>query len=178
MWSSNMTQISIYRIYNHRFLLHMKFGFIVYLNLLNNVIVIRRSGHAYLFIKERFNLFGDYEDFFDNNKDHNHLYHSVLSSSINIGLINPLDIIKIIKKYKSKISINSYEGYIRQLFWREYQRYCHIYIDFTKLDYFNNPDDLRLIKKNKINICLDTSHFLLSCNFYNCSPNIYFTKYG
>ena len=95
-----------------------------------------------LFIKERFNLFGNYEDFFDNNKDHHHLYHSVLSSSINIGLINPLDIINIIKKYKSKISINSYEGYIRQLFWREYQRYCHIYIDFTKLDYFNNNKNL------------------------------------
>ena len=36
------------------------------------------------------------------------------------------------KKVKSKIPINSYEGYIRQLFWREYQRYTYIHFDFNK----------------------------------------------
>ena len=88
------------------------------------------------FIKERFKLFGDYEDFFD--QEHDYLYHSVLSSSINIGIINPIDIIEIIKKHQSKIPINSYEGYVRQLFWREYQKYCYDYFEFDGLDYFGN----------------------------------------
>jgi deoxyribodipyrimidine photolyase-related protein len=42
--------------------------------------------------------------------------------------------------------MNSYEGYIRQLFWREYQLYCYNYVDFDsalKNPYFNY--------KNKIN---------------------------
>ena len=76
---------------------------------------------------------------------------------------------KKIKKWKAKYSIDVLPQWLPPLAW--------YFGGAVKLDYFNNPDDLRLIKKNKINICLDTSHFLLSCNFYNCSPNIYFTKY-
>lgn len=93
-----------------------------------------------VFIKERFKLFGDYEDFFD--QEHDYMYHSFLSSSINIGLIHPSDIIKIIKKHEKNIPINSYEGYIRQLFWREYQRYCYDYFNFKGLDYFGNTKKL------------------------------------
>ena len=92
------------------------------------------------FIKTKFKDFGPYEDFID--KENNYLFHSVLSSSINIGLINPMEIIKTISKYKSKIPINSYEGYVRQLFWREYQRFCYIYIDFSKMNYFGNKKKL------------------------------------
>ena len=65
----------------------------------------------------------------------------VLSSSINIGLINPTEIIDILRKIKSDININSYEGYIRQLFWREYQRYTYIYADFN-MNYFGNKKKL------------------------------------
>ena len=38
-----------------------------------------------------------------------------------MGLLNPSEIIKEITKpsIKNKIPINSYEGYIRQLFWRD-----------------------------------------------------------
>ena len=43
---------------------------------------------------------------------------------------------------KSKYPLNSYEGYIRQLFWREYQRYCYRYFDFDKLNYFGNNKKL------------------------------------
>lgn len=92
------------------------------------------------FIKKKFNKFGDYQDAIDKNNEF--LFHSMLSSSINIGLLNPLDIIDKIKKYKSKIPINSYEGYIRQLFWREYQRYCYIYINFNNKNYFGNKKKL------------------------------------
>ena len=60
-----------------------------------------------------------------------YLLHSCLSTSINIGLINPLEIIKELEKYKNKVAINSFEGYLRQLYWREYQRYTYIYCDFS-----------------------------------------------
>jgi len=91
------------------------------------------------FIKYKFKKFGPYQDFVV--KDNSYMYHSVLSSSINIGLITPSDVITLIKKYKSKIPINSFEGFLRQLFWREYQRYCYIYIKFTG-NYFGNKKRL------------------------------------
>jgi len=92
------------------------------------------------FINKKFAKFGDYQDFID--KDNDFLFHSVLSAVINIGLINPDDIIQEIEKHKAKIPMNSYEGYIRQLFWREYQRYCYIYFDFNGLNYFGNTGKL------------------------------------
>ena len=66
--------------------------------------------------------------------------------SINIGLLNPSDVLdevmKEYKKNKNVIGINNVEGFIRQLFWREYQRYCYIYYDFTKQNYFANKTKL------------------------------------
>lgn len=91
------------------------------------------------FLKNKLKKFGKYQDFI--HKDYSLLYHSCLSSSINIGLLNPLEIIDEIKLYKSKVPLSSYEGYIRQLFWREYQRYCYIYCDFDK-NYFGNNKKL------------------------------------
>ena len=91
------------------------------------------------FIKNKFNSFGDYQDFIL--EDNDYLFHSCLSSSINIGLLNPSDIIEKIRPLEKKIPINSYEGYIRQLFWREYQRYCYIYCNFNK-NYFGNKKKL------------------------------------
>lgn len=96
------------------------------------------------FIKKKFKLFGDYQDFI--NKDNDYMFHSLLSVSINVGLLNPVDIIKTIMKYKSVIPINSFEGYIRQLFWREYQRYTYIYFysipKNRTLNYFGNSKRL------------------------------------
>jgi len=87
------------------------------------------------FIKKRFENFGKYQDAID--KENDFLFHSYLSTSINIGLLNPLEIIDEIRKVKG-IPMNSYEGYIRQLFWREYQRYCYVYFDFSNKNYFGN----------------------------------------
>lgn len=90
------------------------------------------------FVKNKFRKFGDYQDYIDENN--NHLYHSLLSSLINIGLINPRDIINKIKTINDmyEIPLNSYEGFIRQLFWREYQYYCYLFVDFKSSNYFNN----------------------------------------
>jgi deoxyribodipyrimidine photolyase-related protein len=93
------------------------------------------------FIKNKLNNFGNYQDAID--KDNNYLFHSLLSSSINIGLLNPIEIIQEILKYQKNIKLNNLEGYIRQLFWREYQRYCYIYYDFDKdKNFFNNNNKL------------------------------------
>ena len=75
------------------------------------------------FIKEKSNLFGDYEDAV-NQKD-NILFHSALSPYINLGLITPELIIQKILYFhkKNKIRMNSLEGYIRQVIgWREFMR--------------------------------------------------------
>ena len=92
------------------------------------------------FIKNKLDLFGPYQDF--TRKDEVYMFHSVLSSSINIGLLNPNEIISKISKFEDKVRINSFEGYLRQLFWREYQRYTYIYVDFFKYNYFNNKKKL------------------------------------
>ena len=92
------------------------------------------------FIKKRFELFGDYQDAID--KENDFLFHSYMASSMNCGLLTPQDVIDKIRKLENKIPMNSYEGYIRQLFWREYQRYCYIYFDFTKKNYFGNKKKL------------------------------------
>ena len=79
-----------------------------------------------IFIKYRFKYFGTYQDAIVEGESM--LYHSGLSSSINIGLIQPNDIVVKIQKHKDNVSVNNYEGYIRQLIWREYQRYCYMFL--------------------------------------------------
>jgi len=88
------------------------------------------------FIKYKLTYFGPYQDAINNSE--NYLFHSLLSSSINIGLLNPDEIVRMILKYRNTIPINSLEGFIRQLFWREYQRYCYIYYNFNNKNYFGN----------------------------------------
>ena len=75
------------------------------------------------FLKEKSNLFGDYEDAVD--QRNNILFHSALSPYINLGLITPDLIINKILEFhkKNKIRLNSLEGYIRQVIgWREFMR--------------------------------------------------------
>ena len=107
--------------------------------------VTHKTARAFLndFIKNKFKYFGSYQDYMRG--DDSYMYHSILSSSINIGLINPLDIMDEIKKYKNKVPMNSYEGYIRQLFWREYQLYCYRTVSYKtelKNPFFGNGKKL------------------------------------
>ena len=73
-----------------------------------------------IFLKERLKLFGDYQDYV--NEEH-FLFHSVLSPMMNVGLLLDKDVIKISDNFyqKNKIPINSFEGFIRQVIgWRNY----------------------------------------------------------
>ncbi len=75
------------------------------------------------FIENILPYFGDYQDAML--KDEPYLYHSLLSSYINIGLLLPLEICKLVEKayINRKVPINSAEGFIRQILgWREYVR--------------------------------------------------------
>ncbi len=95
------------------------------------------------FINKKFKNFGDYEDSVD---QRSHLwFHSNLSSSLNIGLITPKEILLKINKIKN-IPINSYEGFIRQLIgWREFMRCIYHYEsdELEKNNFFKHKRKLK-----------------------------------
>jgi len=73
------------------------------------------------FLNERLNDFGPYEDAMKIGSDFN--FHSVLSSSLNIGLITPQEVVKITLEHaqEHKVNFASLEGFIRQIIgWREF----------------------------------------------------------
>lgn len=75
------------------------------------------------FLEIRFEKFGVYEDAMVN--EHSMLYHSVLSPLLNVGLLDPLDVVQqaINHAEKNDIPLNSLEGFVRQIIgWREYIR--------------------------------------------------------
>lgn len=75
------------------------------------------------FIDKLLPYFGDYQDAML--KGNAYLYHSLLSSYINIGLLLPLEVCqKAETAYRNgKVSLNSAEGFIRQILgWREFVR--------------------------------------------------------
>jgi deoxyribodipyrimidine photolyase-related protein len=79
--------------------------------------------HLHLFIQERFEHFGDYEDAMV--KEEHWLWHSVLTPMLNIGLLNPKQVINEVLKAHKKYDfpLNSLEGFIRQILgWREFIR--------------------------------------------------------
>ena len=94
------------------------------------------------FISKKLDNFGKYQDAIIENE--NFLFHSVLSSSMNIGLIQPIDVLYEVLDERGNTSLNNVEGFIRQLFWREYNRYCHIYAPsgLWNKNYFGNRKKL------------------------------------
>ena len=75
------------------------------------------------FFAERIEKFGPYQDAMVCGEDD--LYHSMLSTSINLGLLDPLELCRRAEQaYRDgKAPINSVEGFIRQIIgWREYVR--------------------------------------------------------
>ncbi len=75
------------------------------------------------FIRERLPLFGDYQDAMRQGDPW--LYHSHLSASLNLGLLDPgLVIRRAEQAYRDgKAPLNAVEGFIRQILgWREYVR--------------------------------------------------------
>ena len=93
------------------------------------------------FFKQKFDLFGTYEDALDNRDPF--LYHSVMSPYLNIGFITPEEIVK--KALKIDVSINSKEGFVRQIIgWREFVRgiYQEYSVEQESSNFFNHKKKL------------------------------------
>ena len=76
-----------------------------------------------LFINERLQKFGDYQDAMLEGEPW--MYHSHISFYLNCGLLLPLECIRLAEKaYRTgKAPLNAVEGFIRQILgWREYVR--------------------------------------------------------
>lgn len=95
----------------------------------------RTAAKAFLtdFLTTRFAQFGPYEDALVTN--HARLFHSALSPLLNIGLLNPTDVINeaILYAQKNDVPINSLEGFVRQILgWREFIRAAY-HVDGRKM---------------------------------------------
>ena len=80
------------------------------------------------FLEYKFRNFGSYQDAIVNNKTF--LFHSNISSSLNIGLITPKEVIDKAIKFSdiNNIPINSLEGFIRQILgWREFIKGLYLF---------------------------------------------------
>lgn len=79
------------------------------------------------FLEQRFKQFGPYEDALVPEKSW--LYHSVLTPMLNIGLLEPLQVINRCLAYaeKNHTPIESVEGFVRQIIgWREFMRATYV----------------------------------------------------
>ena len=96
------------------------------------------------FIENKLNNFGKYQDAFEKNIVIG--FHSLISSSLNIGLLNPEEVVKEVLDYyeNNDLPIASVEGFIRQIIgWREYVRalYDLQSENMEKSNYFNHNRD-------------------------------------
>jgi deoxyribodipyrimidine photolyase-related protein len=104
--------------------------------------------HLNIFIKNRLNNFGKYQDGISKTVIYGE--HANISALLNIGLLNPKDVIdEILKSFnKSKNKkelIKSVEGIIRQIIgWREYMHFIYLIYGETVMTKFNK---LNLNKK-------------------------------
>ncbi len=83
--------------------------------------VTRADAEAWLeqFIDERLENFGLYEDAIST--DHAYIYHSAITPALNIGLLDPQDVIDRVMARSDRVPMNSLEGFIRQVIgWREF----------------------------------------------------------
>ena len=73
------------------------------------------------FLSDILNLFGPYEDAMT--KESRGLFHSRLASSVNIHRVLPQEVIDVV--INADVPLNSQEGYLRQMIWREYVHHVH-----------------------------------------------------
>lgn len=114
------------------------------------------------FIKERLPTFGKYQDAMW--QDEPWLYHSLISSSLNLKLLNPREVVDAAAEayYQGHAPIAAVEGFIRQILgWREYVRgiyWMHMpeYLERNKMDagedlpdfYWSGETDLECLRQS------------------------------
>ncbi|HIK38535.1 MAG: cryptochrome/photolyase family protein [Geminocystis sp.] len=97
------------------------------------------------FVKNRLQRFGIYQDAMLTGEQY--MWHSLLSPYLNVGLLQPLEVIKEVENvyYQNSIPINSVEGFIRQVLgWREYMYGVYHYVekDYFQSNWFNHTQPL------------------------------------
>ncbi|MBW4513626.1 MAG: cryptochrome/photolyase family protein [Timaviella obliquedivisa GSE-PSE-MK23-08B] len=97
------------------------------------------------FIQTRLPRFGTYQDAMMTGEET--LWHAMLSAYLNLGLLQPLEVIRAAEQafYDKSLGINSVEGFIRQILgWREYMHGLYHYVaeDYSQLNWFNHTQPL------------------------------------
>ena len=97
------------------------------------------------FIEIRLPDFGPYQDAMVTGEET--MWHAMLSPYINIGLLQPLEIIQAAEKAyeENQLALNSVEGFIRQVLgWREYMHgiYHHVDADYSQQNWFEHHKPL------------------------------------
>lgn len=97
------------------------------------------------FIKNRLEKFGTYQDAMITNQEF--MWHSLISPYLNIGLLQPLEVIKAVETayYEKSLPLNSVEGFIRQILgWREYMYGIYHYVkeEYFQSNWFNHHNSL------------------------------------
>ena len=133
-------------------------------------------------------------DFFSENliikKKSNVLLKKIIKFANQIKQINGSNVDIIISLSGLNNSINKYTYYnkIKKLAEKLHSRSINLLPQWlpveawyfggnVKTRAFSDPRDLKYLKAIKLNICLDTSHFILSCNFHKLDVMKYFLKY-
>lgn len=82
------------------------------------------------FLKMKLSNFGAYEDAI--HTQHVYVFHSNISSQLNVGLLTPQQVVDAILHYKPYVAMNNIEGYIRQVIgWRDYMRFVYKVVDVS-----------------------------------------------
>ncbi len=77
------------------------------------------------FLEHRFADFGQYEDAISVRETV--LFHSILTPSLNIGLLSPREVVEAVLEYADRVPMNSLEGFLRQVIgWREFMRLVYL----------------------------------------------------
>lgn len=97
------------------------------------------------FIKNRLPEFGPYQDAMLTGEET--MWHSMLSPYLNIGLLQPLEVIQAAEKayHENQLSLRSIEGFIRQVIgWREFMHsvYHFVSADYPENNWFNHTQPL------------------------------------
>ena len=97
------------------------------------------------FIEQRLPTFGPYQDAMVTGQTT--MWHALLSPYLNIGLLNPLEIIQSVEQayHDRHLDLNSVEGLIRQILgWREYMYglYHHVDDEYFNLNWFGHDRPL------------------------------------
>ncbi|NEQ44775.1 MAG: cryptochrome/photolyase family protein [Leptolyngbya sp. SIOISBB] len=97
------------------------------------------------FITTRLPTFGSYQDAMVTGEDT--LWHALLSPYLNLGLLQPLEVIEAVEKAYNEedLPLNSIEGFIRQVMgWREYMRGLYWYVneEYFERNFFDHDHPL------------------------------------